>query len=34
VFLFAGWQAKIWWKGERRDDGQGNVTAEDKFWLL
>jgi hypothetical protein len=31
---FAGWQAKIWWKGEREDDGQGNVTAEGKFWLL
>jgi hypothetical protein len=31
---FAGWQGKIWWKEEIGDDGQGNVTAEGKFWLL
>jgi len=31
---FAGWQAKIWCKGERGNDAQGNVTAEGKFWLL
>jgi hypothetical protein len=28
---FAGWQAKIWRKGERGVDGKGNVTAEGKF---
>ena len=31
---FAGWQAKILWKEERGDDGQGNVTAEGKYWQL